>query len=305
LNGGDYRATLVCTSNDPAQPEVHVPVGLHVTGVPVLSLESDTLDFGEVYIGYPVTRELAITNSGTDLLQVSTIESNLGDVAVDLSGFTLVPGGDTSLALTLTPVAVGPVEGTLTLRSNDSVAAVQILTLRAVVALPPTFAFSPDSIAFVLPRGDTQTVPVTIANGGPGILKWSVPDSIGVAPFSVSPASGTLAPGTAQDATLIVRSALLPAGTYQSTVTFTHNDPANPPSAIALYLDLFDVRQGDANADRIIDSRDIIYLVRTLWGAGPDPYGTSGDLNCDGAVTLTDIVMLINYVFKGGAAPDC
>lgn len=338
LNGGDYQARILFASNDPAAPEIRVPVHLHVTGVPALSLESDTLDFGVVYLGYPVTVALAVTNRGTDLLLVNAIESDLADVAMDVSSFALSPGFDTALMLTFTPETVGPVEGTLTLRSNDSVTSERLVTMRATVALPPAFALSPDSIALVLPEGDSEAVDITISNGGPGTLFWSVPELLdsgasvaeargdgsaavairhapsssgqaGAVPapalFSLSPASGTLAPATAQDATLVVRTAGLTAGAHRADLTFAHNDPANPPAAIAVYIDLFAVRRGDANADRTIDARDIIYLVKTLWGEGPDPYGTAGDLNCDGAVTLTDIIILINYVFKSGAAPGC
>jgi hypothetical protein len=281
---------------------------------------------------------LSVTNDGTDLLQVNAVESDLGPVTVDLSGFALAPGSDTALMLTFTPEAVGPVEGTLTLRSNDSLNSERLVVMRAVVAPPPAFALSPDSIALVLPEGDSEAVNITISNGGPGTLFWSVPelldttasaaeargdDSAAVAIleaslpsgeagalsvpalFSLLPASGTLPPGMAQDATLVVRTVGLTAGAHRADLIFLHNDPANPPAAIAVYIDLFAVRRGDANADRTIDARDIIYLVNTLWGEGPDPYGTAGDLNCDGAVTLVDIIALINYVFKGGAAPGC
>ncbi|GAF69041.1 unnamed protein product, partial [marine sediment metagenome] len=38
----------------------------------------------------------------------------------------------------------------------------------------------------------------------------------------------------------------------------------------------------------------------------PDPLET-GDVNCDGKISLTDIIYLVNYIFRGGSEPcvDC
>jgi hypothetical protein len=35
----------------------------------------------------------------------------------------------------------------------------------------------------------------------------------------------------------------------------------------------------------------------------PDTFGTIGDLNCDGAVDISDAVYLIAYIFSGGNRP--
>jgi hypothetical protein len=63
---------------------------------------------------------------------------------------------------------------------------------------------------------------------------------------------------------------------------------------------------GDANGDGLVDVGDVIYLINYLYkgGAAPDPLWV-GDVNCDGQVNLGDVVYLINYLFKGGPAPDC
>lgn len=63
---------------------------------------------------------------------------------------------------------------------------------------------------------------------------------------------------------------------------------------------------GDANSDRLLNASDVIYLVNYLFKGGPEPNPlTSGDSNCDGRVSVGDVIYLINYYFKGGPPPAC
>ncbi len=66
------------------------------------------------------------------------------------------------------------------------------------------------------------------------------------------------------------------------------------------------IRYGDANGDGQINVTDVVYLINYLWkdGPPPDPY-EAGDANCDGNVTISDVVFLINYLFYGGPIPSC
>ncbi len=63
---------------------------------------------------------------------------------------------------------------------------------------------------------------------------------------------------------------------------------------------------GDASHDGVIDIGDVVYLINYLYknGAAPDPL-ESGDANCDGVVDVSDVVYLINYLFKSGPPPSC
>ena len=62
---------------------------------------------------------------------------------------------------------------------------------------------------------------------------------------------------------------------------------------------------GDVNVDELITSADIIYMVNFVFkgDAAPQPCDASGDVDCSGAVTSADIIMMVNHVFKGAAAP--
>lgn len=63
--------------------------------------------------------------------------------------------------------------------------------------------------------------------------------------------------------------------------------------------------RGDVNKDNKKNLTDIIYLVNYVFkgGQAPDPVDL-GNVNCSsGAPNLTDIIYMVNYVFKGGKAP--
>jgi hypothetical protein len=66
------------------------------------------------------------------------------------------------------------------------------------------------------------------------------------------------------------------------------------------------VKCGDANGDGKITVSDVVYLVNYLFKGGPipKPY-EAGEANCDGKVTVSDVVYLVNYLFKGGPVPVC
>ena len=54
-----------------------------------------------------------------------------------------------------------------------------------------------------------------------------------------------------------------------------------------------------------ITSADIIFLVNFVFkgGAAPMPCAANADVNCSGTVTSADIIYLVGFVFKGGSAP--
>lgn len=61
---------------------------------------------------------------------------------------------------------------------------------------------------------------------------------------------------------------------------------------------------GDANSDGKLTISDVVYLINYHFKGGPAPVPLlSGDANCDGKVDVADVVYLINYLFKGGTSP--
>jgi len=63
---------------------------------------------------------------------------------------------------------------------------------------------------------------------------------------------------------------------------------------------------GDADSDGEVSIADAVYLVNYLFKGGPAPEPSwKGDANGDCKVSIGDIVYLINYLTKGGPAPVC
>ncbi len=65
---------------------------------------------------------------------------------------------------------------------------------------------------------------------------------------------------------------------------------------------------GDFDGSGAISVSDAVYMINYIFAGGPAPTDTrQGDINCDGMVNITDAVYLINYIFLAGpmACADC
>ncbi len=62
---------------------------------------------------------------------------------------------------------------------------------------------------------------------------------------------------------------------------------------------------GDLTGDEKVTLSDVIFLVNFVFKSGAEPVPfDAGDVNCDSSVTLGDIMHLVNYIFKNGP-PAC
>lgn len=174
VNGGDYNADIVISSNDPTDPEVRVPAHLHVTGAPDIAASPAALDFGQVFITASKTLPLLISNEGTDLLTVSSIVSDNPEFTVDVSNFNLDPGGEQIVQVTFTPVNPVASSGTLTITSNDPDEPVLTVAMQGQGVIPPDIGVTPASLADTLAAGATSTHTLTIANSGGSDLEWQI-----------------------------------------------------------------------------------------------------------------------------------
>jgi subtilisin family serine protease len=61
---------------------------------------------------------------------------------------------------------------------------------------------------------------------------------------------------------------------------------------------------GDVTGDELINVSDIIFLVNYLYKEGPAPSPLLlGDLNCDDEIDVGDVIYLVNYLYQGGTEP--
>jgi len=61
---------------------------------------------------------------------------------------------------------------------------------------------------------------------------------------------------------------------------------------------------GDANGDGTVNIGDAVYVINYVFrgGPAPDPF-SAGDANCEGKINVGDAVYIVNYVFRSGPAP--
>jgi hypothetical protein len=62
--------------------------------------------------------------------------------------------------------------------------------------------------------------------------------------------------------------------------------------------------QGDINNSGDVEISDVVHLINYLFRGGPPPYFLpAADVNTDCHLGLSDVVYLINYLFRGGKSP--
>ena len=64
------------------------------------------------------------------------------------------------------------------------------------------------------------------------------------------------------------------------------------------------ISTGDVYVDGKIDVSDVIFLINYLFknGPAPDPL-LKGDVTADGIINVQDVIHLINYLFRFGMPP--
>lgn len=187
LLGGMYEGSVSFDSNDPDEPRSAVAAHLRVIGIPDITAQPDSIDFGSLYVGLVARESVEVRNVGTDLLTVSSVEIAPAAFDTDLSGFTLAPGARRTLAVDFTPSVAGEVPGTLTVHSDDPDTPALSIPLLGEGVLPPDIAVSPESLSVAVASGDSITQTLTISNTGVSDLTFSIGFGI---------ASGAAIPGT-------------------------------------------------------------------------------------------------------------
>ena len=173
LIGGTYDASLLVVSNDPHAASVVVPVRARVSGEPELALSDSLLEFGDVFMGGSATRTLTVTNTGTDVLEITSVVAS-GDFSVDGSAVSLAPGASHYIVVTLAPTSLGERAGELILTSNDADEAARAVPLRGDGRAPPVMLVTPSAFDELLKTGQRVTRALTIDNTrGAAALVWN------------------------------------------------------------------------------------------------------------------------------------
>jgi hypothetical protein len=126
--------------------------------------------------------------------------------------------------------------------------------------------------------------------------------------LTLSQYSGSVLPGDADTVHCTFTSTELDTGLYNADIIISSNDPDPGDNPITVDAELTVVESmylcGDANNDDDVNLGDGVYIINFVFKGGPAPDPLcQADSNGDDDVNVGDAVYLINYVFKSGPAP--
>jgi subtilisin family serine protease len=173
LTAGTKRAIVCFETNDPLARVLEIPVEVTVTGEPEIALDKTSLNFGEIWVGQEKKLSLVVSNTGSDMLEVSKISTGHVDLSVNPSTFTLAPGEKERLDVTAKPGTSGELSTRMSIVSNDpkTPAAGVSITMNAV--RPPQFEFLPKIITKTMEKNEQGEEIVTIRNLGEAQGAWT------------------------------------------------------------------------------------------------------------------------------------
>jgi hypothetical protein len=147
---------------------------MHVIGVPDIAVSQTTLNFGQVFIGATAKLNLGVSNSGTDVLDVTSMVPGAAEYSTDLSAFLLAAGATQNVVVSFTPTGTGPVIAPLTIASNDPDEPSVMVYLAGEGIEPPVISVTPESIYESLMTETSSTHLLNVANTGANTLTFSV-----------------------------------------------------------------------------------------------------------------------------------
>jgi subtilisin family serine protease/glutamine cyclotransferase len=171
LYGGDYRANISITSNDPLNNPKIVPANMRVIGIPMIDIP-DTLNVGAAFVGIERVDSIKVKNTGSDLLNVTNITSNSPFFTTNVTNFSVSPGKEQTVIVSFTPADGITYNGVLTFASNDSLHPTIDVVLQGQGLYPPVISVTPSSLSVNLLTGQSTTRTLTISNTGSSELRF-------------------------------------------------------------------------------------------------------------------------------------
>ncbi|MCG2760014.1 MAG: M4 family metallopeptidase, partial [Candidatus Delongbacteria bacterium] len=160
LLGGDYTSYLTVLSNDLDESEVQIDFDLTVVGVPNISVQ-DSVDFNTIFTGVTASRALTINNTGSDQINVSSVDFSITEFSIDTTAFSVPPKSSVERTLTFNSSSVGTFTTTMTVNSNDPDEPAISVILRAEAVDPPIIGINPSFFDITLNSGDSTVQTLT------------------------------------------------------------------------------------------------------------------------------------------------
>ncbi len=211
----DYRVELTPTTRGARSCSVQLPnndpdpmdqaIAVAVTGIgsaPELSVSPQAVVFGAARVGSAMrTATVELANTGDSPLMIDAVDyAGVADFSV--SGFDpglgllLEPGETAALVVTYQPLAAGVRDGAITVRANDPVEPLEVITVTATATAGLTV--TPAAVMFggVTVGVASQEVPVMLRNDGEAAVTIeSIATSIAEFALTTPPGQLVLVPG--------------------------------------------------------------------------------------------------------------
>jgi hypothetical protein len=221
--------------NDTSEPVILAVPG--TATAPKLGLSSNSLTFGNITVGQAQNQTLTVSNTGTAALNVTAVSVAGSGFALTsaASSFSVASGTSQSITVRFAPTQSGPVNGTLTIASNDpSQPSVSVPLTGTGVAAAFSISVTPASLDFgTVTAGLTKDLTFTVQNtGASSIQVTSVTSSsnqfrqiLPSLPFGVGAGSSQL---------VTIRFSPSATGAQSGTITIGTSNVATPPVTVSV-----------------------------------------------------------------------
>lgn len=119
-------------AQDPAQTPVTIEAP--VTGGPIMTLDSDVVDYGEIAYGADPLRKVSFKNTGTEPLVISNAKGSCGCTVPTWPREPILPGESAEIEIRYDTKRPGPINKTVKITTNE---VVNTHTLRVIGTIAP------------------------------------------------------------------------------------------------------------------------------------------------------------------------
>jgi hypothetical protein len=208
--------------------------GSGVQGQSQLSISSNNVTFGSVFVGSSTSQTVTLTNSGTAALTISQV--NVTGAGFSTGGFatplTLNVGQSTALTITFAPTTAGAISGSVSVVSN-AVNSPSAITVSGTGAQPQLTVTTPTPVDLGnVNVGSSNSKTVTIQNSGNTSVTITQASASGSG-FTLTGLAVPLTLAASQSTSFTVQFTPTAAGSVAGSVTIFSN-AVNSPLTISL-----------------------------------------------------------------------
>lgn len=178
LSEGMYHGNILVEDyRDPSYSQYTIPVVLTVINAPDLLAETDSINFGRIFLNKTVDSLVQIKNVGVLPLTISAIEIDNSPFSISTNipaPLTLNPGESIDAQIRFNPAIAGFHETVIKISTDDPDEGLSIIKLAGNAIAPPILNTDSTQFSFSIYSNESQTTVLNINNRGGSELNWKV-----------------------------------------------------------------------------------------------------------------------------------